>query len=30
MYPDGFYTPVNPKGFEPNTNALVVRTGFSF
>jgi hypothetical protein len=30
MYPDGFYTQVNPQGLKPNTNALVVRAGFSF
>ncbi|MGD1106852.1 MAG: hypothetical protein ABR865_07385 [Terracidiphilus sp.] len=29
-YPDGFYTNVNPNGIAANTNALVVRTGFSF
>jgi hypothetical protein len=29
-YPDGFYPQVNPQGVSPNTNALVVRTGFSF
>ena len=29
-YPDGFYPQVNPQGISPNTNALVVRTGFSF
>jgi len=29
-YPAGFYQQVNPKGFSPNTNALVVRAGFSF
>ena len=29
-YPDGFYPQVNPQGIGPNTNALVVRTGFSF
>ncbi len=30
MYPDGFYTQVNLQGIKPNTNALVVRAGFSF
>jgi hypothetical protein len=30
LYPAGFYGNVNPKGFAANTNALVVRTGFSF
>ncbi len=29
-YPDGFYPQQNPKGFQPNTNALVVKTGFRF
>jgi hypothetical protein len=29
-YPDGFYSQLNPTGFKPNTNALVVKTGFSF
>jgi len=29
-YPDGFYPQENPNGFKPNTNALVVRTGFYF
>jgi hypothetical protein len=29
-YPDGFYPQVNARGFKPNTNALVVRTSFSF
>jgi hypothetical protein len=29
-YPDGFYPQVNPQGFSPNTNAVVVRAGFSF
>jgi hypothetical protein len=29
-YPDGFYPQVNPQGFKPNTDALVVKTGFSF
>ncbi len=29
-YPDGFYPQVNPQGFKPNTNALVVKTGFNF
>ncbi len=29
-YPDGFYVQNNPQGFAPNTNALVVKTGFNF
>jgi hypothetical protein len=29
-YPNGFYTQVNPQGFKPNTNALVVKTGVNF
>jgi hypothetical protein len=29
-YPNGFYPQVNPTGFKPNTNALVVKTGVSF
>jgi hypothetical protein len=29
-YPNGFYTQVNPQGFKPNTNALVVKTGINF
>jgi len=29
-YPNGFYTQENPQGFQPNTNALVVKTGFNF
>jgi len=29
-YPDGFYPQVNPQGFEPNTNALVIKTGINF
>jgi hypothetical protein len=29
-YPNGFYTQVNPQGFMPNTNALVVKTGVNF
>jgi hypothetical protein len=29
-YPDGFYSQVNSQGFKPNTNALVVKTSFSF
>ena len=29
-YPNGYYTTVNLNGFVDNTNALVVRTGFSF
>jgi hypothetical protein len=30
FYPAGFYAAENPKGFADNTNALVVRAGFSF
>lgn len=30
QYPDGFYPQVNPQGLAPNTNAVAVRTGFSF
>ena len=29
-YPDGFYLQEKPNGFKPNTNALVVKTGFNF
>jgi hypothetical protein len=29
-YPDGFYPQVNPKGFQPDTNALVAKTSFHF
>jgi hypothetical protein len=29
-YPDGFYNVDNPQGLKPNTNALVVKTGFNF
>jgi len=29
-YPDGFYPQQNSVGFEPNTNALVLKTGFHF
>jgi hypothetical protein len=29
-YPDGFYPQQNPLGFKPNTNALVLKTGFHF
>jgi hypothetical protein len=29
-YPNGFYTQVNPQGFKPNTNALVVKTSVNF
>jgi hypothetical protein len=29
-YPNGFYTQVNPQGFNPNTNALVMKTGINF
>jgi len=30
LYPNGFYTGVNPLGLKPNTIALVVKTGFNF
>jgi hypothetical protein len=30
MYPDGFYPQQNRHGFKPNTNALVIKTGFHF
>jgi hypothetical protein len=29
-YPNGFYPQQNPNGFKPNTDALVLRTGFHF
>jgi hypothetical protein len=29
-YPEGFYPQVNPNGFKPDTNALVIRTGVNF
>ncbi len=29
-YPVGFYTSVNPNGFKPKTNLLVIKTGFNF
>ena len=29
-YPDGFYPQENPNGFKPDTNALVIRSGFNF
>ncbi len=29
-YPDGFYPQLNPQGFNPNTNALVIKTGVNF
>lgn len=29
-YPDGFYPQQNAHGFRPNTNALVLKTGFHF
>jgi hypothetical protein len=29
-YPNGFYTQVNPSGFAPNTNALVLKTSLNF
>ena len=30
QYPDGFYPQANPNGLKPDTNALVVKTGFNF
>jgi hypothetical protein len=30
LYPAGFYANVNPNGFANNTNAVVLRSGFSF
>jgi hypothetical protein len=30
QYPAGFYIPDNPKGFKPETNLLIVRTGWYF
>lgn len=30
MFPDGFYTNDNPNGLKPNTNLLIVKTGFYF
>jgi hypothetical protein len=30
LYPDGFYPQVNPQGFKPDTNALVVKTSLYF
>ncbi len=30
QYPAGFYELVNEKGFQPKTNALVLKTGFNF
>ena len=30
MYPVGFYTPDNPKGLKPQTNLLLIRTGWNF
>jgi hypothetical protein len=30
IYPDGFYPQVNPQGFKPNTDALVLKTGINF
>jgi hypothetical protein len=30
MYPTGFYPQQNPQGFQPNTNGLVVKTGYNF
>jgi hypothetical protein len=29
-FPDGFYPQVNPQGFKPDTDALVVKTGMNF
>jgi hypothetical protein len=29
-YPDGFYPQVNPQGFKPDTEALVLKTGVNF
>lgn len=29
-FPEGFYRQVNPNGFKPNTDALVVKTGINF
>jgi len=29
-YPNGFYIQVNPQGFQPNTNALVLKTSVNF
>jgi len=29
-YPDGFYPQVNPQGFKPNTDALVLKTSVNF
>lgn len=29
-YPDGFYFQLNPGGFKPNTDALVMKTGINF
>jgi len=29
-YPNGFYTTVNAGGLQPKTNALVMRTSYSF
>jgi hypothetical protein len=29
-YPDGFYPQNNAQGFQPNTNALVLKTGVNF
>lgn len=30
LSPNGFYTPDNPQGIKPQTNLLIIRTGFSF
>jgi len=30
VYPAGFYPQQNPQGFKPNTNALILKTGFHF
>lgn len=29
-YPNGFYPQVNPSGYKPNTDALVLKSGFNF
>ena len=30
QYPAGFYIPDNPQGFKPQTNLLIIRTGWNF
>lgn len=30
QYPSGFYTADNPRGLQPTTNAVLVRTGMNF